>query len=363
MVTEKCKNSELTASQKIAIVTGINLGRELQEAHPEIADMYRSGMTQPEIAEELELSTKYDTSENIVLGAICRALRGYTSGAFAEHYNGLISIPEANELAKIHQIENGKRVGRRLTEEGRGVANLSYEKKSEIGKRNYEARVGIHAFTLEERSEIGRKSGLQHLEKGTGIFSMTDEEKSGAGKNGGTISGNNHYKNKTGIFGMTDEEKSKVGKKGYAASLGKQTFEERSERAKELLNKINPDTGEKYAVEFGRARGQRSLELGLGIFARSDEQKSLDGRLGSLAVHANQGHNLWYDEYENPSELLEDLIGLLENPDNQHNSGSHKGKTNWKLVYDQMSEIYPDREFKIPTLRSTISKYEKRIKS
>jgi len=161
-----------------------------------------------------------------------------------------------------------------------------------------------------------------------------------------------------GIYSLDSDQKSENGRKGYEASgWANRTSEELSERMKQTLGKINPTTGETYAVTSGRARGLKSKELGLGLFARSDEQMTLDGRLGGRAVAIARGYNLWYDETGAPSELLESLIDLTEIPNNQYASGPHKGRPNWNLVYDQLTKLYPDREFKISTLRATICKY------
>lgn len=199
----------------------------------------------------------------------------------------------------------------------------------------------------------------QHFEGLFGSELMKLIKKSRQGVHGKRISDKG-----IGIHSLDSDQRSENGKLGYfAAGWDNRTSEELSERMKQTLSKINPKTGETYAVTSGRARGLNSKELGLGIFARSDEQKTLDGRLGGRAAAIARGYKLWYDEYGNPSELLEDLINLTENPENQHISGTHKGRPYWDLVHNQLSERYPNQKFKIPSLRVVVCKYKQQIQN
>jgi hypothetical protein len=59
-----------------------------------------------------------------------------------------------------------------------------------------------------------KKGGNKHKENKTGIFGLSTEQLSEAGKKGGKKSGNKHKENKTGICGLSPEERIENCKKG-----------------------------------------------------------------------------------------------------------------------------------------------------
>ena len=144
-----------------------------------------------------------------------------------EHCGGKISLHIRRET--------GRKVGKKIYEEKKGIHSLSFEERSERGKKYaqkcYEERKGIHAETTEERrkrgqklyrdkkgihaqtfkerSELGKRNGQKLYEEGKGIFGMSSEEKSEISKK----TGKNHYKNKTGIFSITPEERKEINTK------------------------------------------------------------------------------------------------------------------------------------------------------
>jgi hypothetical protein len=101
-----------------------------------------------------------------------------------------------------------------------GVVDLEILKK--VGLRNKELKIGICGLTKEQRIEAGKKggskggkiSGKNHKENGTGIFSITGEEKLELCRKGGRIIGEIHKKNGTGIVGIPMEERRKNSRKG-----------------------------------------------------------------------------------------------------------------------------------------------------
>jgi general stress protein YciG len=97
----------------------------------------------------------------------------------------------------------------------------------------------------ERAIEIGKCSSKKGKELGVGIFGMTKEELSKAGKKGGKIIGAKNKENKIGYMGRTKEQMTENGKKGgkrcYELGLGVHglTFEERSNNSKKSVKKTN----------------------------------------------------------------------------------------------------------------------------
>ena len=60
--------------------------------------------------------------------------------------------------------------------------------------------------------KVSSKNGSRTKENGTGIFSLTKEERSQNSKKSGKISGKKCYETKTGVFSLTPEERSKLSK-------------------------------------------------------------------------------------------------------------------------------------------------------
>jgi hypothetical protein len=60
---------------------------------------------------------------------------------------------------------------------GRMTINSCRRGGQKTGKYHYENGTGIFSLTTEEKREVSRKNGQTHYENGTGIFSITPEEK------------------------------------------------------------------------------------------------------------------------------------------------------------------------------------------
>jgi len=141
---------QYTPEQMKAISGSISLGRQLQIEHPEIADMYRKGDFQPEIARKLNL-TLNDKLAKEVVGI---ALRGHDGGFGTLAFRGLIDRTELEELARKHQVERGK----------------------QSGLDNYEAGLGIHNRPPEQIIEDARNAGIISHQKRKGIHGRTPEQ-------------------------------------------------------------------------------------------------------------------------------------------------------------------------------------------
>jgi general stress protein YciG len=110
---------------------------------------------------------------------------------------------------------------------------ISLKVCKETGRKNYENKVGIFSFTKEELSENGKIGGKRGFEtmynNQIGIFSPSfDEKRSELGKKLVKYL----RENKAGIYGLSFEELSEAGKVGYVNGLGKLSTEEKSENGR-----------------------------------------------------------------------------------------------------------------------------------
>ena len=154
---------ELSSEQIGAIHHSVRIGKQLVNDHPEIAELYRGGMTHPGIAEILDVKGNYGISSDIVaVTSIYHAIKGHAGGFGTESYDGLIS--DLDELA-----------------------GLEHEHRANGGRKSAELGLGIHAQTPEQRLEYGIIGGRIATELGLGIHGLTPEQKSEYGIIGGRI--------------------------------------------------------------------------------------------------------------------------------------------------------------------------------
>lgn len=163
---------DLTPKRIAAIIKSIELGRTLQQEHPEIADLYRRGCTLLKIDEDLDIQSEYSVSNNQAQSSIGCALRGHEGGFKISAYEGLLSREEREQLGKEHKSE----ACLRLYEEEKGIHALTREERRENGRigggRTYERKKGIHALTPEQLAEASRKSMIVK-----GITPWSEDEK------------------------------------------------------------------------------------------------------------------------------------------------------------------------------------------
>lgn len=96
-------------SQIKALKLSVELGEKAQQLFPEIADMYRNGKKQREIAlEVLSNSYKFEwlESENVLEHAVKYALAGNDNSDIGPVYNGLISREEYRTIALSNVTKN-----------------------------------------------------------------------------------------------------------------------------------------------------------------------------------------------------------------------------------------------------------------
>jgi len=92
--------------------------------------------------------------------------------------------------------------------------------KKKIEKQRREKTGAVFGSTKEELSEWGKKSGRMHVERGTGLFSMSDEEKKRVQIKGGKSAGKLTYKLGIGIHSLTKEQRQEIGKRNMEQKKG-----------------------------------------------------------------------------------------------------------------------------------------------
>jgi hypothetical protein len=117
-----------------------------------------------------------------------------------EHCGGKISLTILRNVGRIS--------GKKSYEEGTGMFSLTPEQKSENSKKLYEKKLGIHSLTHEQRVELSKKSYAE----GKGLAKMTTEERRKiATKN---------YEEGRGWFSLTSEERSEICRKNHNEGKG-----------------------------------------------------------------------------------------------------------------------------------------------
>lgn len=122
-----------------AIKLSIEIGRQLQQDLPEIAEDYRNLISRREIADKYSLCEMYGVDIEIVKPAISYAIRGYHGEEnVGKHriprFEGLITDKKELERIKLNLIQ-------------RGLEFMVNEK------------IGIHAQNIEERRLLSSKGG------------------------------------------------------------------------------------------------------------------------------------------------------------------------------------------------------------
>jgi len=171
--------------------------------------------------------------------------------------------------------KNGKKVGDNHKKNGTGIFSLTPEQRKENAKINgkiggkiggmkvKELGIGIFGMTPEEKSNNSRKIGNKNKENKTGVCGQSKEKLIENGKKGGKIIAEINRKNGTGIFGMTPEEKSAAGKKAKELGLGIHglTTEQRRENGKKYGKLGNPK-GKSEGCKKTNAQKWMCLETG-----------------------------------------------------------------------------------------------------
>ena len=117
---------------------------------------------------------------------------------------------EANKVEKriIKQFYNDDRWC--LNENCGGVPSLEIKRRT--GRKAKELGTGIFSLTEEEKKENSKKSGIQNRDLGIGIFSLTKEQLSEYGKVGGKKRIETQRKLGLGLFSLNTEQRREIGK-------------------------------------------------------------------------------------------------------------------------------------------------------
>ena len=144
--------------------------------------------------------------------------------------------------------------------------------------------------------KISREVGLKHKENGTGCFSITPEQRKDASNKGRET----NKKNKTGIFGISAEQRSENSKKGVkivhqiikdkGTGIYSLTPEEKIEygaKGGNIAKKFNlgfHSLSQEEKQKNGIKGGNKVKEMGVGIFSLTPEQKSENSKKGGNKV-------------------------------------------------------------------------------
>ena len=123
---------EMTPEKYSAIEHSVRIGSLLVIDHPEIAELYRDGMTHLGIAENLDVKREYGIpSDEVARNTIRYAITGHAGSFETGPYGGLIqNLDERATLEHEHHVESG----RKTAAEGKGIHGQTPEQKSEYGR-------------------------------------------------------------------------------------------------------------------------------------------------------------------------------------------------------------------------------------
>jgi hypothetical protein len=187
-------------------------------------------------------------------------------------------------------LKIAREVGLRHKENGTGIFSLTHEEKVEIGKKTMEkqreTKTGFFKFTPEERRKIARECGLKtgkdNYEKGLGIGGMTLEERRVANKKAMET----QKENGVGFWGMSYEKRKRNAdltvKRNRERGVGIEfmTYEERSINAKKVVEKHKKNGTGIFGIskEKRKEMTDKTIEthkrLKIGLYGLTPEQKS-----------------------------------------------------------------------------------------
>jgi hypothetical protein len=135
---------------------------------------------------------------------------------------GVFSIEQKRKAGKIGGKIGGKIVGLNHKENKTSIFSLTPEQRKENSRKGgntcKKLKLGICGMSKDQIKENVKKSHETQRKNNSGFFGMSKEEKSLAGKIGGSKGGKNAQKTlknkKLGIYGLTNNERVKNGKKG-----------------------------------------------------------------------------------------------------------------------------------------------------
>ena len=329
--------SSRTPAQIAAMQIVDRLSKVILRDHPEVADEYRSGLSQKKIA--LKHSLHVDHGIKIARMAIGKAIqklldeeertklkreREVDAGRHAVE-NSL----GAHGLSPERKREIGERLGKFVVEQVIGAHAMTTEQKREIGIRNYEQGKGFHAFTMEQRRVIGR----QCHEDGVGVHAMSSTELSDAGKKAHDMG--------VGIHAMTFEDRSALAKKTIAEGKGLASISTEDRIATARRSYEEGKGIASMSADDLSAAGRKSKEMGVGIHGRSEQQMKEDTRMGILARGKIPWENFAYDIETQLDEHHYCIKLLSDDPKFQYTRGkSERVYYDLQGIANELNEIF-----------------------
>lgn len=147
-----------TSAQVAAIKSARALSEDLIGSHPEIADLYRGGLSQPEIVARLGID-KMALTMRIARSAVVMAIQRLIPDEGERRRLALIQRRRSVLTAQQAQTPETRRAhGLDLHQRGLGLHGLSPEARSKIGTTVVRLRLGIHASNTQERKEVARQA-------------------------------------------------------------------------------------------------------------------------------------------------------------------------------------------------------------
>jgi len=119
-----------------AIRRALQVGLDLQERLPQIAEDFRAGLNHPQIVDKYGITTLHGISDGVASNAVGYALRGHPEDKYrVEAFDGLIETPELDDLVAQHQKAHYKALGHAHHENGTALFSLTHEERVESGRR------------------------------------------------------------------------------------------------------------------------------------------------------------------------------------------------------------------------------------
>lgn len=147
--------------QIVAIKVCWAVAEKLQRDLPGIAEMYRSGMSRTRIEDSLRIGAVYGLSPELAQTAITVAIAGHKEGYGFDQLTGLIDDPdELRRIGEEHNSISGVDQGMKTLREGTGLFSLTTEERQEHGRKVYREGKGLAALLPEQRVSIGKKSAM-----------------------------------------------------------------------------------------------------------------------------------------------------------------------------------------------------------
>ena len=331
---------ELTPQQIAAIRAAKELGDLLSQEHPEIADEYRGGLNQTQLAERYGLD-ELTQSRRIARQAVLIALKNL----LPEEERAELKTKKLTENGKRCFLENkgvhgliaevrkqfGQKAARVLAERGIGIYALTPEQRTAHGKKLHKDKIGIHGYTHEERVEIGKKT---HTD-GKGVHALTNEQHSANGTKAKNMG--------VGIHALTHEQRAETARKTIADGKG---FGAMSKEQREAIGrKTHADKKGVHGLTSAQhsANGKKAKEMGVGLHALTTEERKAAAR---LALEA-RGQTPWSEEEASY------CAKLIKSPDYRHMHGPVLYIQNQRIA-DELNEQFHEGK-KVRTKKGVVS--------